>query len=127
ELESLNNDISKLEEIYLTNDDSDEESDNESTDNETYNITSELLVAALKRFQEMKALTQSELSLCFLGIINVSMHTTEFKDGTPKAYLTIKYKFGDIIIPHEISLEQQWYLHDEVAQHIQNPEKHDFY
>ncbi|CAG8844830.1 12671_t:CDS:1, partial [Gigaspora margarita] len=35
--------------------------------------------------------------------------------------------FPDIIILQEISLEWQWYLHDEVAQHIQNPEKHDFY
>ncbi|CAG8856107.1 11768_t:CDS:1, partial [Gigaspora margarita] len=35
--------------------------------------------------------------------------------------------FPDIIIPQEISLERQWYLHDEVAQHIQNPEKRDFY
>ncbi|RIB06108.1 hypothetical protein C2G38_2217947 [Gigaspora rosea] len=43
---------------------------------------------ALKRFQEMKALTQNEASLCFLGIIDASMHTTEFKNGTPKAYLT---------------------------------------
>ncbi|CAG8819350.1 39239_t:CDS:2, partial [Gigaspora margarita] len=137
ELKSLNNEISKLEEIYLTNDDLDEESDNESTDNETYNETSESLViyinnfftvkqieylcapsnaciaeakkthnkrlnkrdddaflAALKRFQKMKALTQSKSSLYFLGIIDTSMHATEFKDGTPKAYLTTNINLG---------------------------------
>ncbi|CAG8847709.1 38501_t:CDS:1, partial [Gigaspora margarita] len=55
-------------------------------------------------FQEMKALTQSESSLCFLGIIDASMHATEFKDGTPKAYLTTKYKFGGVPI-----CQKAWY------------------
>ncbi|CAG8778361.1 21053_t:CDS:1, partial [Gigaspora rosea] len=50
ELECLNNEISKLEEIYLTNDDSDEESDNKSIDNETYNETSELLAIYIDNF-----------------------------------------------------------------------------
>ncbi|CAG8855959.1 29948_t:CDS:1, partial [Gigaspora margarita] len=50
ELESLNNEISKLEEIYLTNDNLDEESDNESTDNKTYNETSESLVVYIDDF-----------------------------------------------------------------------------
>ncbi|CAG8841545.1 23181_t:CDS:2, partial [Gigaspora margarita] len=171
ELECLNNEISKLEEIYLTNDDSDKESDNESIDNETYNETSESLAiyidnfftakqiehfhktymlhpmravaedekirnkrldkwdddaflaklqqfncctlrcllnvnpqAALKRFQKMKALTQSESNLCFLGIIDTSMHATKFKDGTQKAYLTTNYKFEGVPI-----CQKAWY------------------
>ncbi|CAG8791067.1 8889_t:CDS:2, partial [Gigaspora rosea] len=51
-------------------------------------------LVALKKFQEMKALIQNKLNLCFLRIIDASMHATEFKDGTPKAYLTTQYKFG---------------------------------
>ncbi|CAG8465103.1 20182_t:CDS:2 [Gigaspora rosea] len=35
--------------------------------------------------------------------------------------------FPDIIISQEISLKRQWYLYNEVAQHIQNPEKRDLY
>ncbi|CAG8740996.1 27327_t:CDS:2 [Dentiscutata erythropus] len=40
ELECLNSEISKLQDTYLTNDDSDKESDNEFIDNETYDGTS---------------------------------------------------------------------------------------
>ncbi|CAG8527802.1 11484_t:CDS:2, partial [Cetraspora pellucida] len=54
ELECLNNEISKLQDIYLTNDDSDEESDNEANefiDNETYDETSsESLVIYIDNF-----------------------------------------------------------------------------
>ncbi|CAG8810727.1 6730_t:CDS:2, partial [Gigaspora margarita] len=126
----LNNKISKLEEIYLTNNDLDEESNNKSIDNEIYNKTSKLLAvyidnfftakqiehfykmyvlypmrtvakdkkthnkrldkwdddAFLVKFQEMKVLIQSELNLCFLGIIDTSMHATKFKDGTQKVF-----------------------------------------
>ncbi|CAG8820173.1 16040_t:CDS:1, partial [Gigaspora margarita] len=35
--------------------------------------------------------------------------------------------FSDIIILQEISLEWQWYLHNKVAQYIQNPKKCDLY
>ncbi|RIB21335.1 hypothetical protein C2G38_2176961 [Gigaspora rosea] len=60
--------------------------------------------AALKRFQEMKALIPSKSNLCFLGINDASMHATEFKYGTPKAYLTTKYKFEGVPI-----CQKAWY------------------
>ncbi|CAG8744318.1 7130_t:CDS:2 [Gigaspora margarita] len=60
--------------------------------------------AALKRFQEMKAMTQYESSLCFLGIIDASMHVTEFKNGKPKTYLTTDYKFEGVTI-----CQKAWY------------------
>ncbi|CAG8739923.1 22470_t:CDS:2, partial [Dentiscutata erythropus] len=47
ELECLNSEISKLQDTYLTNDNSDEESDNEFIDNETYDRTSEALVISV--------------------------------------------------------------------------------
>ncbi|CAG8581550.1 24693_t:CDS:2 [Dentiscutata erythropus] len=43
-LEGLNSEISNLQDIYLTNDDSDEESDNEFIDNKTYDKTSSELL-----------------------------------------------------------------------------------
>ncbi|CAG8804208.1 4723_t:CDS:2, partial [Gigaspora margarita] len=149
ELEDLNNEISVLQEIYLTDYNSDEESDHETNElsiSETYDETSSVeqfhkiytlypmrtlmkneknhekrldkrddnafltklkqfcccaqkcllninQQAALKRYQEMKAMFQNESNLCFLGIIDASMHATEFKNGIQKKYLTTKYKF----------------------------------
>ncbi|CAG8837344.1 4573_t:CDS:2, partial [Gigaspora margarita] len=113
-LESLNNKIFKLQDIYLTNNNLDKEPDNNNIkfiNNEMYNETSSescLLSVnsqvALKRFQEMKELTQNEVSLYFLKIIDTSMHTTEFKNGMPKAYLTINYKFKRVSI-----CQKAWY------------------
>ncbi|CAG8727940.1 16942_t:CDS:2 [Cetraspora pellucida] len=169
ELEFLNDEISKLQDVYLTNNDnSDKESDNE-TNEFSINKTSEpfsvsLVVyidhfftacqfehfhkiytlhpirmimeeekirdkrsdkrdddaflmklnqfcccvkrcllnvnhqAALKRFQQMKAMLQNKSKLCFLGIIDASMNATEFKNRTQKAYLTMNYKFEGVKI-----------------------------
>ena len=38
-----------------------------------------------------------------------------------------KLVFPDTITPQGISLERQWYLHDKIVQHIQNPAKRDIY
>ncbi|CAG8753343.1 20376_t:CDS:1 [Gigaspora margarita] len=178
ELEDLNNEISVLQEIYLTDYNSDEESDHETNElsiSETYDETSSVSLdvyvyvdnffttdqveqfhkiytlypmcilmeneknrekrldkrddnafltklkqfcccaqrcllninqqAALKRYQEMKAMSQNESNLCFLGIIDASMHATEFKNGIQKKYLTTKYKFEGISI-----CQSAWYL-----------------
>ncbi|CAG8830787.1 1392_t:CDS:2, partial [Gigaspora margarita] len=113
ELESLNNEISQLQDVYLTDYNSDKESDNEAsefiideTSDETSDKASEsiALAAALKRFQEIKAMTQYESNLFFLGIIDASMHVTEFKNGIPKEYLTTDYKFEGVTI-----CQKAWY------------------
>ncbi|CAG8469364.1 16756_t:CDS:2, partial [Gigaspora margarita] len=123
ELEDLNNKISVLQEIYLTDYNSDKKSDHETnklsiskTYNETSSVSLDVYVyvdnffttdqqAALKRYQEMKAMSQNELNLCFLGIIDASMHATEFKNRIQKKYLTTKYKFEGISI-----CQSAWYL-----------------
>ncbi|CAG8674956.1 9847_t:CDS:1, partial [Cetraspora pellucida] len=171
ELESLNNDISKLQDIYLTND-SDEDSDNETNEYKVHNEAPISLIiynnnfftvdqikhfhkiytlypmrtviedekacekrldkrddnvfltklqqldccvkkyylninhqSALKRYQEMIAMTSNESSLCFLGIINASINALKFKNGTPKLYLTTSYKFEGIMI-----CQKTWYI-----------------
>ncbi|CAG8847618.1 33439_t:CDS:2, partial [Gigaspora margarita] len=87
-LESLNNEISVLEKIYLTDYNSDEEFDHETN----------YLQVALKRYQKMKAISQNKSNLYLLKIIDASMHATEFKNGIQKKYLTTKYKFKGISV-----------------------------
>ncbi|CAG8786333.1 1555_t:CDS:2, partial [Gigaspora margarita] len=94
ELESLNNEISILKEIYLTDYNSDEESDHE---------TNELSISETD--ETSSAMSQNELNLYLLGIIDASMHATEFKNRIQKKYLTTKYKFEDISI-----CQSAWYL-----------------
>ncbi|CAG8805465.1 8448_t:CDS:2, partial [Gigaspora margarita] len=51
------------------------------------------------------------------------------EEGVPRQVSSIpKTENGELILPDVIilcglSLDRQWYLHDEIAQHIQNPEK----
>ncbi|CAG8837724.1 18614_t:CDS:2, partial [Gigaspora margarita] len=155
-LESLNNKIFELQDIYLTNNDSDEKSDNDANkfiDNEMYNETSSKSLAMyidnfftakqIEHFHKMyvlypiftvinnekthekrldkrddkaflmklqqfisknESITQNEVSLYFLEIIDASMHTTEFKNGMPKVYLTTNYKFKGVSI-----CQKAWY------------------
>ncbi|CAG8785309.1 37094_t:CDS:2 [Gigaspora margarita] len=103
-LESLNNEISVLEEIYLTDYNSDKELDYE-TNELSINETDKTLSASLDMyvyvdnfFTADQAMSQNELNLYLLGIIDASMHATEFKNRIQKKYLTTKYKFEGISI-----------------------------
>ncbi|CAG8668709.1 13019_t:CDS:2 [Cetraspora pellucida] len=53
---------------------------------------------ALDRFREIKAISQVEMDLCFLGMIDESIKPIKSASKTPKLYLVTNYNFSEISI-----------------------------
>ncbi|CAG8841508.1 8314_t:CDS:2, partial [Gigaspora margarita] len=103
-LKSLNNEISVLEKIYLTDYNSDEESDYETNElsisetDKTSSASLDIYVYVNNFFTVDQTMSQNESNLYLLEIIDASIYATEFKNGIQKKYLTTKYKFEGISI-----------------------------
>ncbi|CAG8769427.1 32223_t:CDS:2 [Gigaspora margarita] len=53
---------------------------------------------ALKRYREIKAMTQSESNFCFLGMIDASVRFGMLNNGTQKTYLTTNYNYSGMSV-----------------------------
>ncbi|CAG8687775.1 13943_t:CDS:2 [Gigaspora margarita] len=78
---------------------------------------------ALDRFHEIKAMSQSEMNLCFLGMIDGSIKGAKSISKVPKSYLVTNYNFSEVsicqpawLIIHEIG-KTKW---EALCTHYQN-------
>ncbi|CAG8781419.1 37478_t:CDS:2 [Gigaspora margarita] len=53
---------------------------------------------ALKRYREIKAMTQSESNFCFLGMIDASVRFGMLNNGIQKMYLTTNYNYSGMSV-----------------------------
>lgn len=56
------------------------------------------LQIALNRFREIKAMSQSEMNLCFLGIIDGSIKIAKSASKVPRSHLVTNYSFSGVSI-----------------------------